>query len=1224
MWSSHSSSSWGNGRWQDAPRTPRRRSQSRSRGKGKGQPQGHSGKGKTKGKGKTEEYHGTAGTTPWQSSSSALQSLGVTLPAMEQKVQQTPAPKQVEGVISGLRAHLRSLGQETTPEVESYLAKCLGNGPQVIKQASQRLEASGKTAAKLKVELSQLATQWQKFQKKVEDEYTQQKQKYLEKQKQLQDALVQAEEEYNAAQQALREAAAATETPTGDDVVPPKSTEVTEAEQQLEGTGTPQKRKPEVVDVEEDPVMKRFEVETEQFPEAFDDCLWDETLTSLQYLDRIEHMEMFEATFSGHQHRDVVRQIEGSTLWTLLALGEDLHHPGSIEWYGATPQQGPFAHFADEDMANLHESLGTDCSFAADIIRRVASNGNGRIDFVSYGYFGRYRGQRVVTIQLSQLATWRHRVQEIWADFEDQSTIRLHIADPMPLDEVLSIHVVARSHLADANHHFLLMDKIEESPQAESRFVIEVSQQPNGFELLLTSGINLNTVTARTILKHGPGIWQHHRHLPVSDGQYWKILAEDEMDQVYMMQIRLVTPHIGPKPILDSSDHPLEASSHHPHVIDRWCDGGRELPVIDHSSFMQQPPSVATTDDVEDYHLFYRESGHTNLHIADSAAHDFSTLVENHLNLPTEGSSSIRTFHMVLHPPQLELSNYNVHILEFRGDADSRLMNDDVLCLYQLTFMHPDRRADTKDKFKVFWTPHVATRDRILFHLRAVDPCRTRVCTLYVNNEVWSELDTTIRHFKDGDFIALYVTAARESSVIATRCDFQGYEATERQRRVFINSTSSESEVEENPTPTTERSRSRTSRRFNEEPEGEPEHRPQVDDDPSLMQLTSPGSRLDSPLDFEIQSISLFQEVCLLSPEDPCQQWTIISYGLHRTHQGMRSAKIHEMEETTLRQALKDVWEDVPLGATLHFISPNPDVGPCVHVIVEFTDDTTQLPEGIPVLRRIFHDDQLTIEAAYHSDAARASDLYHQADLQDICDHSECQIWLNHVWLRETLPFRLRQGALLDIRIDSRPQGHANVDAEVDSQSLLQTKITTRSRRQPIYLASHLPTTLVVSCNFQKVLEANQILTSLPWLLMDFSEVAMPDTALHALAPLFPSWTGEPPISYHIYTDGSFSKRTPDHGGCGIVLCVNTESGPQCVGVMSRTCIPTAKSHSAESIAMLWATIVALQVSDFHQQAYPGLPFMFEFGFDADVTGHQAAGHWTSFKHPDMQRMSRC
>ena len=732
--------------------------------------------------------------------------------------------------------------------------------------------------------------------------------------------------------------------------------------------------------------LMRYEVETNQFPEAFDDCLWDETLVNLQHLDRIEQMEMFEAAFSGHQPKDVVRQIEGSTLWTLLALDEDLHQPGSIEWHGTTPQPGPFAHLADDVIANMYASLGTDCNFAADIFRGASSNGNDRIDFVSYGYFGRYMGQRVVTIQLSQLATWRQRVQEEWADMEVQDNIRLHIADPMPLDDVLSIHVIARSHDADVNHHFLLMDKIEESPQAESRFVIEVSQQPNGFELLLASGININTITARTILKHGPVIWQHHRRPPVSDGQYWRILTEDEQDEMHMMQTTMFVPH--------PQDQPQKASSHHPHVIDRWCDDGCELSFADHSSFMQQPPSVATTDDDEDYHLFYRESGHTNLHIADSAAHDFSTLVENHLNLPTEGPSSIRTFHMVLHPPQLEISNYNVHLIEFRGDADSRLMNDDVLCLYQLTFMHPDRRADTKDKFKVLWTPHAATRDRILFHLRAADPCRTRVCTLYVNNEVWSELDTTIRHFKDGDFIALYVTATRESSVVATRCDFQGYETAERERRVFINSTSSEDEVEEHPTPTTERSRSRTSRRSHDEPEGEPEHRPRDDDDPSLMQLTSPASHLDSPLDFEIQSTPIFQEICLLAPEDPCQQWTIISYGLHRTHQGMRSAKIQEMEESMLRRALKELWEDIPLRAILHIVAPNPDVGPCVHVIVEFIDHTTQLPDGIPVLRRIFHDDQLTIEAAYHSHAARAFDLYYQADLQDICDHSDCQIWL--------------------------------------------------------------------------------------------------------------------------------------------------------------------------------------------------------------------------------------
>lgn len=176
---------------------------------------------------------------------------------MNQKAAPAAAPKQVEGVINGLRAHLKSLGQEASPEVESYLAKCLGTGPQVIKQASQRLEASGKTAAKLKVELAQLVAGWQKFQKKVEDEYQSQKQKFLDKQKQLQEGLAKAEEEYTAAQEALREAATLADAPQEETpTIPPKTAENIEM-QQLEGT--PNKRKPEVVEVDDaDPVMKKL------------------------------------------------------------------------------------------------------------------------------------------------------------------------------------------------------------------------------------------------------------------------------------------------------------------------------------------------------------------------------------------------------------------------------------------------------------------------------------------------------------------------------------------------------------------------------------------------------------------------------------------------------------------------------------------------------------------------------------------------------------------------------------------------------------------------------------------------------------------------------------------------------------------------------------------------------------------------------------------------------
>ncbi len=244
---------YGGGRqWQDPPKTPRRRSQSRPRGKGRGHGGKHQGKGKGKAKNSEGEYSQQSGSTPWQQSS-ALQTLGVTAPDMSHRTTPQSTSKQVEGVINGLRAHLKSLGHESSPEVEAYLAKCLGTGPQVIKQASQRLEASGKSAAKLKVELAQLNAGWEKFQKQVE-EYQQQKTKFMDR-KMIQEALQKAEE-YAAAQEALREAAAnANKSPLEESPQPPKPTEPPPEGVRMEGTP---KRRVDVVEVEDDKVLKRL------------------------------------------------------------------------------------------------------------------------------------------------------------------------------------------------------------------------------------------------------------------------------------------------------------------------------------------------------------------------------------------------------------------------------------------------------------------------------------------------------------------------------------------------------------------------------------------------------------------------------------------------------------------------------------------------------------------------------------------------------------------------------------------------------------------------------------------------------------------------------------------------------------------------------------------------------------------------------------------------------
>ena len=404
---------------------------------------------------------------------------------------------------------------------------------------------------------------------------------------------------------------------------------------------------------------------------------------------------------------------------------------------------------------------------------------------------------------------------------------------------------------------------------------------------------------------------------------------------------------------------------------------------------------------------------------------DINTVVENHLQLPTEGPSSIRTFHLVPNPPQ---TNYNVHIMELRGDADHRLMNDDVLCLYQLTIQHPDRPVDTEDKFRVLWTPKVATRDRILFHLRVADICRTRTCHLMINGVAWREMDSITRHFQDGDYIHLKVTAAQESSVIATRCDIQSYEVAERQRRVFTNSTSSHETDHDEPTPSTGRSRSRSGR------------------------------------------------------------------------------------------------------------------------------------------------DALT-EQEEESDPPQVSEEEAQRD--------------------------------------------------TDEESLLQISPSPRPKPQQLRLTELVQPTSVMTCDFTGVDQARQLLTDLPWIMDDIKSVAIPSSVLDAVAPYLIPWQRETPTSYHIYTDGSFHNKFPNVGGCGAILMIDTVEGLLCGGVLSRTCLPTSRSHSAESVAMLWATLIAYQLSDHHCQYFPGTPFFIEFGYDAEVTGQQCAGNWTSFKHPAMQQLSR-
>ena len=255
---SKTSSSWKE--WQDPPKTPRPRSKSRSRGKGKAK----GGKSKQQDDG----YSGGDGGAPWRQSSSVLETLGIPMPdATASKSTVTGQAKDgqnMEQVLSGLRNHLKSLGQEVTPEVEAFLLQKAGNKAQAIRVASQKLEASQKATTKLHAEINQQKVQWKKFQDKISEEYEAQLTKYKDRMTALKDALRKAGEEYSDAKKTLQEAANEKETPELSPKTTPSTIPVPPKTDQPPGaTSKSPKRKALGEQDEVDPLAKHLKTEVD-------------------------------------------------------------------------------------------------------------------------------------------------------------------------------------------------------------------------------------------------------------------------------------------------------------------------------------------------------------------------------------------------------------------------------------------------------------------------------------------------------------------------------------------------------------------------------------------------------------------------------------------------------------------------------------------------------------------------------------------------------------------------------------------------------------------------------------------------------------------------------------------------------------------------------------------------------------------------------------------------
>ena len=148
--------------------------------------------------------------------------MGITVPEEinnKANTNKTAKDAGMDQVMQGLKAHLKTLGQEIPPEIENHLSQKAGNSAQTIKMASQRMETAQKTTTRLQADIAQQKAMWKRFQEQIAQEYDAQLAKYQERMSGLNEALKKSEEDYHDAKKVLQAAARSAEYPEADELM---------------------------------------------------------------------------------------------------------------------------------------------------------------------------------------------------------------------------------------------------------------------------------------------------------------------------------------------------------------------------------------------------------------------------------------------------------------------------------------------------------------------------------------------------------------------------------------------------------------------------------------------------------------------------------------------------------------------------------------------------------------------------------------------------------------------------------------------------------------------------------------------------------------------------------------------------------------------------------------------------------------------------------------------
>lgn len=569
---------------------------------------------------------------------------------------------------------------------------------------------------------------------------------------------------------------------------------------------------------------------------SFEDDFWDASLRALFEIER---------------DVSTVRQCEGSRSSSPLhAKGADEiadEGPGLLDVVDMVRFRSAFVGLGDDISPYWTRAVEHANQQAAEIVS-LAFPGTTTFRLIAYGYFGRDHGSRQVDLPIGALSDWDRHAKGLWSETAPVELMRaVHLRPQHVLVAgVLSLRVLVSADFA-VGWAVCAVECVLGA--TETVHLCKVPVGVSGYGLLRVVDVPF---WGNVIIKRNGIIVRGSDRLGISDGEVVRALVDDDAEEFSHLQISQTVHGTSVSAENSRCDELLLADFSSasgdsspvmsPHVFDRWC-GELRVGVVadaDVTSYMQTSSSLRSTAETLHVHKYGMEW----ITVEYDNVQPLGDAVQNAWHLPSYGSRSIVELHEIPFPPDVFPGrNY---IVELQGDAERKNFHSDVLYLVQIFIVQQGASSDRESLFRVMWGPSVATRDRMLHHLRVFDRCTSGevYCEVYVNKVMWQARDSVTRHFQNGDFVQLLIRSRSGTSATALRCDLRQSEQVERQRRVF-NSSSLGSESEPDPAPseyTRSRSRSPVTGNVVTDQEGEEEDDGDADD-PSLLQLSTDGVR---------------------------------------------------------------------------------------------------------------------------------------------------------------------------------------------------------------------------------------------------------------------------------------------------------------------------------------------------------------------------------------------